>query len=747
MTGSPVAAGPDAGVEGPSAGGRRERLAFAVAVAVLLLVALALRLAGAAAAFDGGELVTLDGDSLYHLRRMRLIAEQFPGVPWIDPHIAWPAGAPIPWAAGFDLLGAGLIVLGRAAGGPAGGDLLVAALCPLLGVAVVAAVVELALALRPKGPGRRSGALAAGILAALLPQGVAISRYGRIDHHVAEALAMLLLARWALAALPPWDEEAPRRRLFRELAGGVISAGAVLVFTGSPLYVALVVPLLAGAALVRERPAIMGSGGPGLLLGAALASVASAPAVAAHGRTFAFGFPSWLQPLLLAAAGLVLCAVAAVGARVAPGRRRVGAVAAGLVVLALLGAVVVPQGVGQAVAGVREWLLKSDPWLRAIDEFQPLFAGPGGRTAGVIRFFGIAGLATPLVLPLAWWAVRAASPARAAGFLWLATVLAGLTLLQVRFGRVFVPFLALAAGLALAWMAARLRPTGRLASLAPVIASLALLDPAVRAAPGTTLDPVPNAMVEAARELRGRPAGPNPGVMTPWDLANEVLVLADRPVVVTGFGPYPDPAAYWETVKAYTVGEEELLPWLAGRRVGWVVAGAANLFGRVRSADALIPFAAGEFDPRWLQGAPSAPLLIGGSGVPALGVRHFGRLMPTFAATRTVGGLKSPLPVIWLYEVVAGAELAGRAPAGSRVVLEIPLKEHGRPHTWRAWADADPDGRWRMRVPLPTDLTATTITTGPATCKVVGQPPRLVQIGEAAVRAGAATELPPAKVP
>ena len=558
---------------------------------------------------------------------------------------------------------------------------------------------------------------------------------------------MLLLARWALAVLPPWRDETPRRRLFRELAGGAIAGGAMLVFTGSPLYVALVVPLLLGASLVRERPAILGSGGPGLLLGAVLASVASAPAVAAHGRTFAFGFPSWLQPLLLAVAGLAVCAVAAVGARVAPGRRRWAAVAAGMAALAVLGAVAVPQGLGQAMAGLREWLLKGDPWLRGIDEFQSLLAYPGGPTASVARTLGVVGLAAPLLLPLAWWAVRVTSPTRAAGFLWVTSAMAGLTFLQMRFGRVFVPLLSVAAGLSLGWMAGRLGRMGRLAPLAPLVAALALLDPSVRAALGTARDPLPNAMVEAARELRGRPAGPNPGVLTPWDLANEVLVLAGRPVVVTGFGPYPDPAAYWETVKAYSVGEEALLPWLAGRRVGWVVAGAANLFGRVRSADAVIPFAAGEFDSRWLRGTPSAPLLIGGSGVPALGVRHFGRLMPILAATRTVAGLNSPLPVIWLFEVVAGAEVTGRAPAGARVVLEIPLREHGRPHTWRAFADAGSDGRWMMRVPLPTDLATSTVTTGPGWLRVEGRAPIQVLVAEQAVRSGATILVEPATSP
>jgi hypothetical protein len=189
---------------------------------------------------------------------------------------------------------------------------------------------------------------------------------------------------------------------------------------------------------------------------------------------------------------------------------------------------------------------------------------------------------------------------------------------------------------------------------------------------------------------------------------------------------------------AYAGCEEELLPWRAGRRVGWVVAGAANLFGRVRSADALIPFSNGEFDPRWLQGTPSAPLLIAGSGIPSLGVRHFGHLMPVLAATRTVGGLNRPLPVIWLYEVVAGATVHGEAPPRSRVVLEIPISEHGRSHTWRAWTDADGEGRWSIPVPLPTDLATSTLATGSGRLTIADLAPRAFWLPGASVRAGAA---------
>jgi hypothetical protein len=75
------------------------------------------------------------------------------------------------------------------------------------------------------------------------------------------------------------------------------------------------------------------------------------------------------------------------------------------------------------------------------------------------------------------------------------------------------------------------------------------------------------------------------------------------------------------------------------------------------------------------------------------------------------------------------------------VVLEVPITEHGRRHTWRAFADAGPDGRWTMTIPLPTDLSTTTVTTEPGRLRVPGGLGSVVQVPEAAVRAGATMEV------
>ena len=156
----------------------------------------------------------------------------------------------------------------------------------------------------------------------------------------------------------------------------------------------------------------------------------------------------------------------------------------------------------------------------------------------------------------------------------------------------------------------------------------------------------------------------------------------------------------------------------------------------VTSAAAAIPFEKRGYNLAWLASAPSAPLLIAGSGVPALSVRHAEHLLARFAATRTVVGIERTIPVLWGYERVAGARLAGQAPPGARVVLEIPLTAHGRAHTWRAWADAGPDGRWALTVPLPTGLATASVTTAEGRLLVPGAPPAAQQVPEAAVRAG-----------
>lgn len=725
----------------------RLRVWTVLGLALVLAVALAARLAPSAEVFQTGSFLPTDGDSLYHLRRMQLVLVGWPRLPALDPWIAWPDGGAIPWAAGFDVLGALAMRAAVAAGGPAAGPLGPAVLHLGLALLLVLLTVELVLFLAPPSPARAPAALAAGLVVALVPQGVESTKLGIIDHHVAEALILMGLARWALAAAP--DGSAPRRRrLTFEVAGAALSGGAVLIFSGAPLYVALVLPLLAAEVLAAARPGLLGSGAPGLLAGAALAAAGTAPLVAQHGRAWSFGFPSWLQPALLAlaAGGLGLAVLAS---RVAPSRARRLALFGLLGVAALAAvAVVLPALAAEGRAGLVGWLLRRDPWLARVDEFQPMWRSrPLATAAEVRRYLGSPGLLLPLAVPVALAALAPAGPRRALGVAWLCLATFGLALLQLRFGRVAAPWLGVAIGLALAWGAGRLAAWPRRAAVLPLAAVglLVAADPRLTAVPLRPADPIIDGAVEAGLDLAGWPADPaSPGVLAPWDLGNAALVAGGRPVVANGFGSYPDPRAFEEAEEAFRLPEAGLLELARRRRVGVVFAGAANLFGRVVGQGSAIPFEGKGYSAGWLRAVPSAPLLIGGSGVPALGVRHFEHLLPRFASTRGVTGIERPVPVLWGYELVAGARLEGRAAPGARAVLEIPLLEHGRSHTWRAFADAGADGRWAMTVPLPTDLATPTVRTAAGRLRVGEEPARPQAVPGAAVRAGRAVAAAPA---
>jgi hypothetical protein len=106
------------------------------------------------------------------------------------------------------------------------------------------------------------------------------------------------------------------------------------------------------------------------------------------------------------------------------------------------------------------------------------------------------------------------------------------------------------------------------------------------------------------------------------------------------------------------------------------------------------------------------------------------------------GQLGFPLPVVWTYERVAGAVLHGRAGPGTQVVAEIQLVEWGRPHRYRAWADAGADGTWRIRVALPSGFYRPTLRSGPAWTVDLGDRKVDVEVPEEAVRAGREIAVP-----
>jgi hypothetical protein len=367
--------------------------------------------------------------------------------------------------------------------------------------------------------------------------------------------------------------------------------------------------------------------------------------------------------------------------------------------------------------------------------------------------FGAAGLLGAAAFPIAvamgaWGSARA----RAAFYAWVSAALAGLTLVQLRFGRVVAPFIAVAIALALlagARLLGRFLPWPRLLGAAPLLAAatVVLASPTLRRQLAVFDPPELDALRHASTDLRlDRPPRPGArdGVLVPWDYGHTMSVLSGRPVVANGFGSYLDAASFADVKAAFLGDEARLVATMDRYDLGFLLAGGSILMNHQPQPDD-VPPAVGNprvLNPEYMLRMPLSQLLIAGSGLPAPGLPHLERLMPVFASRSVAGQLGFPLPVVWTYERVAGAVLHGRAAPGTQVVAEIQLVEWGRPHRYRAWADAGADGTWRIRVALPSGFYRPTLRSGPAWTVDLGERKVDVEVPEEAVRAGREIAVP-----
>jgi hypothetical protein len=714
----------------------RVALVRGASVALLTLLTLVTRASMRAQVFDRGEVTPVEVDAFYHLRRIARTAEHFPTLPLRDPLVDWPRGAVVPWPEGFDWTIAALARLTGHSTPHAVG--VFAAWFPVAaGLAVVLATYALCLRLLRGERGASGAAFLAGLVAALAPQSVATSLVGRIDHHVAEQASVLALLGWCLAR--PAADATPARALRFELAGAAALGLSLWCFNGSVLYAAVAAGVLAVRALAEvDRPRRAGTGAPAFALAALFVAWRSAPAVHAHGRAFDYLYTSYLQPALLLVFGALLLAAAEVarldraGATATPARRvaRRAAAAAlvGTAALGLLGALVPP--IREAVtAGARRWLAREDPYMATIAEVRPLFAG-GAREAAatVYRTLGVAGFVHPLAMLAALLGMARARRRGAPelGAFWLA--LTALAAMQMRFGRVLAPVAGLAIG-AGAWaLATRLR-------WAPwALAALWLLDPRartwLRARPAGAVD-----VVHAARFLRGA-AGAGDGVFTTWDDGNQVLQKAGLPVMVTSFGSYVAPEAFWRSERAWLGTEAALDATLDARHARWIVAGADHFGGAVADATLPPPLAGGGFNTAFFRRVPLAGLVVGGSGAPRAGVAQLEHWLPRLAVGVALRTRETVVPTLWVYERVAGATVRGNGPEGALVTLTTRLLLDGTPARHVAWARVA-SGVFALRTALPTRWRSANLATPDAATLVVGdEAARPVEVPEMAVRGG-----------
>ncbi len=515
----------------------------------MFLAALTLRLAPFPDATSRGWRL-LSPDCYGHLRRTVSVARNFPRVPYRDSYLNHPDGGVFIWPPAFDLVAGGAARVLFGGGATTEEVLKVAAILP----AVLGALHVLPLfAVARRAFGRRRARIATAAYA-VLPAAVLWGGFGHFDHHVAEALNLLLVlaaAFWAVAARG-------HDRFARAAAFGAAIALAVLTWQGAVFVAGL--SFLWAALALGEAAAVSG------LVATAIVALGARATLPGEAVPFSFISFGWFQPLLLAGATVPLLVLAAW--RAPATRRRVlwGLLAAAALFVTLPhasrvldavfrgGAYVFKEGAGARDDFADGGFLSYPPeFLKLVAECQPLVAGWNSFERAV-RELSPGFLLVPVAALL--WAkagLRRPLRPRAAGRLLLvlfAAAVFAMTLFQQR----NVYYLSIFAALALAEVLARIaprRPRGRLMTALPIALAVGLVAVpgapylararAFAAGPGydvldlfarlRALDPPP---VDPSAVPPPAP-GAIPGVMPPWAAGHFVTALAERPSAADPF--------------------------------------------------------------------------------------------------------------------------------------------------------------------------------------------------------------------
>lgn len=215
-----------------------------------ILVAFLIRMLSYSAVTANGGITFRGFDDFYHMRLILYTVSNFPHSLNFDSYINYPYGFEVGWPPFFDLLGA---LLAKVLGGGQP-DLhtieFAGALLPvLLGVLTIIPLYIASAAVLD----RKTGLLAAFIFA-VLPAHISISRFGLVDHHVAEALlttaayALFILAlksaREGSISLTSLKNISSEKKALESLAlagaSGLFLALLIFTWIGAPAFVSLI---------------------------------------------------------------------------------------------------------------------------------------------------------------------------------------------------------------------------------------------------------------------------------------------------------------------------------------------------------------------------------------------------------------------------------------------------------------------------------------------------------------------------
>jgi dolichyl-diphosphooligosaccharide--protein glycosyltransferase len=742
----------------PRPGTRRETLAVALG---LFVTALLVRLIPWRSVFQPDGVVPYGGDAYYHMFRIRDTVERFPAILQFDPMMNFPDGAEPIWPPTFDWIVAALLRIGVGPDAPQTLEHWIMWVAPLLGAATVVGVYFL---------GRhffspKIGGFAA-LLLAILPAHFNYSQLGFADHHVAVSLVAmgLLWLAMQLFAEPAADsaESSDVRGLKAAIWLGLAAGGLLLIWPGALIHIAILqVALVVRLLATRDAASAICWAKRFALLHGVMFVVVS-PLALGHdwlrwGR-FSPVVLSNFQPIYLGAAALAFLLCAWFWPRLPIAAQPIGraavAGALGVAMASMLFGLIPELQLGAVDSWT--WLSRGEEFQAAVGESVPLFrrgAEFDWQLPGVL--FGASIFFVPIALVAL--ATSVAGRGDRAFFLWWTAAFFLATLYQRRFMDTY----AIPHALLVAWFAldcferTSLRFAGRRSArrglaIAMIVAVLALMWPIheryerdlrdlVLAARGE--DPPLRGLAGRIRLIRDaaiwlrdyspEPTGPGYSILGPWDTGHLIQYVAGRPVVQNNFGDDIAQENFDRAERYFSaVDENEAIEILAPARVRYVLARSTG------SGHAIFGYTPTSMTSRLFAARGSRGQIDGIDGIPPTQVqaleRH--RLVFESSALATTGSQGVSATFVKLFEIVPGAEILGRAPAGVLVRFRLKLQSrNGGGFVYEAASVADDAGRYRVRLPYSNETFSPDIRMAPSWHAIVGDETIPFRVSEAAV--------------
>ena len=766
---------------------RGPRWIGALVVAVTLLLAIGVRQqydVGRSTAAGDDAWVSLDADSLYHMRRVQRVRTEGWPVAGTDPWLDHPDGAEIPWPPYYSALLAGLaaVLVEDGPGEKLAVEQLVGTVPLVFGVltALLAALVarRLAGSASDRAAGDAAGAFA-GVTAALALGAVVYSAIGNGDHHAFVAFLHAVLLAGLSALLARGVLESGARAATWGLALGALVGLALGSWVAFLTYVVEVELVLALLLFRHARTPLPGLARFGLALHLAafavlLPAVLDSPWLAVE--PWSVVNLSWFHPffLLVGATVFVPLCVPAVAARVRP--RYPWLVAGGLIAL-FGGLLFVDVGPSAALREAVSWLSREDRFMASILESRSLFDDPvaGVEQLGIALGWGL------YLVPFAWIAgVVACVRGERALLPWLVAVplLALQSVSQLRFAEGLVVPLAVVLGWGLGRLAERVAGGGPLPRLAGAVAGVGLAvilqQPGlgeVRRYTAAALDgPDPlelqqqtGAVRRACAWLRDQAIEPRGStVLSTWGHGHMIEWVAERPTVATNFGSYLGVDSYTFGPRAFLTEEPAALEALLDEReVGYVLVGSriVEMLPDLVNRASIDPERylvqkgrhwRGGLRPAWFRTQLARLVVAGGeaaSDVPAQARRAPGFLRLVYVSPELdprpfLEGVMVRQPRVCVWQRVEGARLRLRGAPGAPFLVRLEVQYPGSPVplVFERSGALGPDGLREVRVPYATGSSNGDGRVLPGAEIRVGDARIALRVSEVAVREGMALE-------